>query len=346
MNRKTLDHFKGCLLGGAVGDALGAPVEFMTLEEIMGQFGRGGIDKFVRAYGKVGAITDDTQMALFTAEGLILSKTRETEGPASDQVTLSVFHAYLRWLSTQIPGAADKMIPHHGTCSILDGILIGFRELHTRRAPGNACLSSLESGVMGTLQHPINNSKGCGGVMRIAPVGLVEPPDRVFDTACGIAAITHGHPTGYLAAGCMAQIIREIISGQDLLTAVEKAGRRLEGVQYHDECSRALSKALGAHKHQPADVETVASLGLGWIAEEALAIGVYCALAAGEDFKKGITLAVNHSGDSDSTGAITGNLLGALLGTTAIPKPYLAELELVSLIEEIAGDLYALVSNE
>ncbi len=78
MNRKTVEHFKGCLLGGAVGDALGAPVEFMTLEEIIGQFGPGGIDKFVRAYGKVGAITDDTQMALFTAEGLILSKTRES----------------------------------------------------------------------------------------------------------------------------------------------------------------------------------------------------------------------------------------------------------------------------
>jgi len=346
MNRKTVDHFKGCLLGGAVGDALGAPVEFMALEEIKDHFGPGGIDTFARAYGKVGAITDDTQMTLFTAEGLVLSRTRETEDPASDQVTLSVYHAYLRWLSTQFPGTSDSLVNQHSTCSMLDGILIGFRELHARRAPGNACLSSLKSGVMGTMQRPINNSKGCGGVMRIAPVGLVEPPDRVFDTACGIAAITHGHPTGYLAAGCLALIIHEIISGQELLAAVEEAHRVVEGYKHHDKCSRALVQALDAYKRQPVAFETVASLGLGWIAEEALAIGVYCALAAGKDFKKGIVLAVNHDGDSDSTGAITGNLLGALLGTTAIPGQYLGKLELAPLIEEIAEDLYALVSNE
>ncbi len=120
----------------------------------------------------------------------------------------------------------------------------------------------------------------------------------------------------------------------------------MKGLQHHYKCSRALVKALDAYEHQPVAFETVASLGLGWIAEEALAIGVYCALAAGKDFKKGITLAVNHDGDSDSTGAITGNLLGALLGTTAIPGQYLAELELAPLIEEIAGDLFALVSDK
>ncbi|MBW2296800.1 MAG: ADP-ribosylglycohydrolase family protein, partial [Deltaproteobacteria bacterium] len=71
--------------------------------------------------------------------------------------------------------------------------------------------------------------------------------------------------------------------------------------------------------------------------------GVYCALVAGSDFQKGITLAVNHGGDSDSTGAITGNLLGALLGKVSIPGKYLEKLELVHLIEEIAGDLHASV---
>lgn len=345
MHRKTLEHFEGCLLGGAVGDALGAPVEFMTLEEIKDRFGPEGIDNFSPAYGKTGAITDDTQMALFTAEGLILSRARQAEDPASDQVTLSVYHAYLRWLSTQLSDAGENMINRHGTCSMLDGILISFRELHARRAPGNACLSSLQSGVMGTPQQPINNSKGCGGVMRIAPVGLVEPPERVFDAACKIAAITHGNPTGYLAAGCMALIIQEIISGQDLKTALEKAGQVLEAHQHHHACSHALAKALEAYQHQPVAFETVASLGQGWIAEEALAIGVYCALAAGTDFKKGITLAANHGGDSDSTGAITGNLLGALLGRTAIPEKYLNNLELAHLIAEIAGDLYDLVGK-
>jgi ADP-ribosyl-[dinitrogen reductase] hydrolase len=141
--------------------------------------------------------------------------------------------------------------------------------------------------------------------------------------------------------------LEEIISGQELLAAVEKARRVVEGYKHHDKCSRALVQALDAYTRQPVAFETVASLGLGWIAEEALAMGVYCALAAETDFKKGLVLAVNHDGDSDSIGAITGNLLGALLGTTVIPGQYLAELELVSLIEEIAGDLFALVlTNE
>jgi ADP-ribosylglycohydrolase len=80
-------------------------------------------------------------------------------------------------------------------------------------------------------------------------------------------------------------------------------------------------------------------LGNGWVGEEALAISIYCALAAGDDFEKGIRLAVNHSGDSDSTGSITGNILGALLGTAAIPDRWLAQLELRRVIEEIARDL-------
>ncbi|MGB8841599.1 MAG: ADP-ribosylglycohydrolase family protein [Aliidongia sp.] len=63
------NRFRGCLLGGAVGDALGAPVEFMTSAGIAGHFGQQGIRDFVPAYGRRGAITDDTQMTLFTAEG-------------------------------------------------------------------------------------------------------------------------------------------------------------------------------------------------------------------------------------------------------------------------------------
>jgi len=343
MDRKTLDYFEGCLLGGAVGDALGAPVEFMTLEEIIGHFGPGGIHDYVPAYGKVGAITDDTQMTLFTAEGLILSKTRASDLPAAGATLESIYQAYLRWLSTQDASLSKTMITQHGTCSILDGILISFRELHAHRAPGNACLSSLASGMMGTRQNPINDSKGCGGIMRIAPAGLVEPWDNVFETACDIAAITHGHPTGYLAAGCMALIVQEIIAGQDLRSAVKKAGQVLETYDHHHECTRALAMAMAAYAHKPVAFATVGSLGQGWIAEEALAIAVYCALAAENDFEKGIVLAVNHDGDSDSTGAITGNLLGALLGREAIPKKYLDKLELVDLIVEMADDLHALV---
>jgi ADP-ribosyl-[dinitrogen reductase] hydrolase len=71
-----LDRIRGCLLGGAVGDALGAPVEFMSTDEIRAAFGPDGIEEFAFAYGRRGAVTDDTQMTLFTAEGLIRAEVR------------------------------------------------------------------------------------------------------------------------------------------------------------------------------------------------------------------------------------------------------------------------------
>ena len=71
VDRKTRDRVRGCLLGGAVGDALGAPVEFMERSEIVARFGEQGIRDYAPAYGRLGAITDDTQMSLFTAEGML-----------------------------------------------------------------------------------------------------------------------------------------------------------------------------------------------------------------------------------------------------------------------------------
>ncbi len=334
---KSEDRFTGCRLGGAVGDALGAPVEFMTTAEIHRRFGPEGVSDYEPACGRKGAITDDTQMTLFTAEGLILHKARRIDGP----IVESVYNAYLRWLSTQKEVGQGALLKQHGSCSMVDGILTGFSALHSRRAPGNACLSSLSSGRMGTIQQPINNSKGCGGVMRIAPVGLFLGEDAaVFDAACEIAAITHGHPTGYLAAGCLALIIHRLRAGNPLPDAVQSALAVLESRPYHEETSAAVRAALTAWKTHPPSVGTVEGLGAGWIAEEALAIGLYCALAAGDDFEKGVCLAVNHGGDSDSTGAIAGNILGTLLGRGAIPQRYLETLELAEIVEEIAMDLF------
>jgi ADP-ribosyl-[dinitrogen reductase] hydrolase len=338
-NRKTIEHYTGCLIGGAVGDALGAPVELMSLSEITSEFGPDGISDYAEVYGRKGAITDDTQMTLFTAEGLILSKVRSDKF-SPENVSTFVYHAYLRWLSTQSEVKQNQLIGQYGTCSILDGVLTGYPELHSRRAPGSSCISALMSNEMGFIEDPINDSKGCGGVMRIAPVALFLEPEQVFDVACKVAAITHGHPTGYLAAGCLAQIISFIISGDDLIGAIEKTVSIIKIKEHHEECFDAIDSALKAEKDAPISFETVETLGQGWIAEEALAIAIYCSLVAGNDFEKGVRLAVNHSGDSDSTGSITGNILGAVLGIDSIPGKYLEELELIGLIKEVAVDLF------
>ena len=101
-----------------------------------------------------------------------------------------------------------------------------------------------------------------------------------------------------------------------------------------------IDKAIELSENDLDDLENIRYLGEGWVAEETLAIAVYCALKYSNDFEKAIVASVNHSGDSDSTGSVTGNILGAYLGLSAIPQKYLDKLELKDVITEIADDLY------
>ena len=332
------DNYRGCLLGGAVGDALGAPVEFMRLHEIRSAFGRKGITDFAEAYGRKGAITDDTQMTLFTAEGLLRALHRfNNRGLCS--ITDVVTHAYIRWLVTQgVKPAGEVYRTVHAVEH--DGFLIQVKELHERRAPGNTCLSALQERSNGNTKKYINNSKGCGGVMRMAPVGLfAHKGNNVFGRGCALAQITHGHPSGYLAAGCFARIIAGIIEGNSLDEAVKKSVRALKKRKGHEECLKAVERALTFSQDEKPCPETIERIGAGWIAEEALAIALYCSRVFQDDFRKAVLLAVNHSGDSDSTGAMTGTIVGALLGVKAIPQEWLSQLELCNVISEVAEDL-------
>jgi ADP-ribosyl-[dinitrogen reductase] hydrolase len=120
----------GCLLGGAIADALGAPIEFDSLAEIRSRFGPEGLVAYTPAYGRKGAITDDTQMTLFTAEGLIRADARMTDRGICNAGWI-VSRAYGRWLVTQ--GGRDISDPELG--SSVSGWLITNDELHAQRAP-------------------------------------------------------------------------------------------------------------------------------------------------------------------------------------------------------------------
>jgi ADP-ribosylglycohydrolase len=193
---------------------------------------------------------------------------------------------------------------------------------------------------MGSTAQPLNQSKGCGGVMRIAPAGLASWIGDPFSAGSEIAAITHGHPTGFLAAGFQALAIREAAAGTPLRSACEEALEELRRHPGHEECAAAVGRAvsLSVERRGQASPEDVESLGQGWVAEEALAIALFSALAA-PDFESALRLAVNHGGDSDSTGAVAGSLLGASLGEAAIPPRWLAPLELRREIERLAEQL-------
>jgi ADP-ribosylglycohydrolase len=181
--------------------------------------------------------------------------------------------------------------------------------------------------------------------MRVAPVGLALSLDDPFGLACEIAALTHGHPTGFLAAGAFALVIRDLVLGGEIETAVREALEELGRQVGHEECTNAIERAVSAAAEGSPTPEKLESLGGGWVAEEALAISIYCALSS-PDLPRGLRLAVNHSGDSDSTGSMTGNLLGARFGDSSLPTRWLEALELCSEIERIADELHEVFRRE
>ncbi|MGQ9951321.1 ADP-ribosylglycohydrolase family protein [Pseudomonas aeruginosa] len=325
MNR--LDRIKGCLLGGAVGDALGAPVEFLDWTAIELQYGPSGIQNVGQAYGVTGAITDDTQMMLFTAEGLLRAHVRQAAHGLCHPPSV-IHHALLRWYLTQGGEPATEVGQ--------DGWLIQEQALWSRRAPGMTCLSALrDCKSFGELAR--NDSKGCGGVMRVAPHAFFPEP---FEMAAESAHLTHGHPTGYLAAGLFADILARLLVPfcslkEAIHGSLQQYGNR-EGMSEAREFIE-LVLALNQKGVRPTP-KAIELLGGGWTAEEALAIGLWCALMA-DSFEQGVTWAVNHSGDSDSTGLIAGHLLGIQLGCASIPERWLAPLELQAVIEQVAADI-------
>nr|WSY50347.1 ADP-ribosylglycohydrolase family protein [Streptomyces sp. NBC_00886] len=341
---------RGCLLGGAVGDALGYPIEFTSLftslDRIRANHGRHGVSGYVPgAHGALGLISDDTQMTLFTVEALTHAQRREREKGIGGAWPVLLREAYERWLETQ-----SKPAPGEDAVGglLAEPWLYSPRGGTPSRAPGNACLSKVAQkhapepwlALDGT-PGPVNpDSKGCGTVMRSAPFGLVNTADGAFTMAARGAQITHGHPTGYYAAGALAAIVAHLVDGDSLEGSVLRALRLLESHPAHEETSAALREALDLAAEGSPTAEKVESLGAGWVAEEALAIGVYSALAA-SDVKSALLLAVNHSGDSDSTGSICGNLLGARYGDHGLPHGWVQRVEGRATIAALTDDLAA-----
>ncbi len=315
----------------------------MSLDNILHKFGQDGVTDYVEFPDGQGKITDDTQMLLFTAEGLLRSLHRANIRGIGGAYLQICHHSYLRWLYTQEDWHSEAALAGVP----LDGWLIKKKLLFSRRAPGNTCLGALRSGKAGTMEEPINDSKGCGGIMRIAPVGLLfSDPHKAFKTGCELAAITHGHPTGYLASGVFAAIISFLNSGHNLIDAISSTIPILKSYPDHQETLEAINKAIKLSEKQNPSFQKIIELGQGWIAEEALSISLYCALSYPDDFEKAVILAINHSGDTDSTGALTGNLLGLILGEDAIPSKWIKNLELSEVIKTVGEDLFKEATHE
>jgi ADP-ribosylglycohydrolase len=244
-----------------------------------------------------------------------------------------VHRAHLRWAATQRDWGPDERRADNGW-------LASEEWLYARRDPRRACLNGLGDDRMGTLDDPKNpDARDCGAVARSAPFGLLTgwEPGLVFQLAVECAAQTHGHPTATLAAGAFAVIAHGLARGAMPEDAVQLALGLVGERAGHEEITVALRTAAGAVRQGPPTTARVDTIATGGSAAEVLAVGVYCALVA-EDVRHGLLLAVNHSGDSASAGAVCGALLGVLHGETALPPAWVAELEGRGTILQLADD--------
>lgn len=353
----NIDKYRGCLLGGAAGDALGYAIEFDREEAIAARYGSHGIRDYQLDERGLAPFSDDTQMTLYTANSLLcslaaLSAQASGGAPALASPTLpspaalatyapaQMAQFYVEWMYTQVspyPLAEPK------------AWISSLPELFASRAPGVTCMNACEAMANGA--KAVNNSKGCGGIMRMAPVGLINTCPSFSDVelqrlGAQLAELTHCHELGWMPAGVFAHIV-SLLSRDEASSVQEAATQALStlpeafpNAHYLGQLQELLRYTLRLADSDMPDLEAIHALGEGWVAEEALAIGLLCSLRHEDDFAGAITSAVNHGGDSDSTGAIAGNIVGAHLGLAGIPQRYLEHLELRDTISKIADDLF------
>jgi ADP-ribosyl-[dinitrogen reductase] hydrolase len=344
------ERARACLIGGALGDGIGwggGRIEFCTDPAEIGRLlGAGEAWQPLRTAAGEIEVSDDTQMTLFSLAGLMDALADGITD--ADGVRERVRDAYLAWYATQ--GHDGRFQPGTTAAS-----LAADRRLRARRAPGGTCLSALAGGGHGRVDTAVNDSKGCGGVMRVAPFGLIErfSPEEAFEHAAHAAAITHTHPSGYLSAGAMAALVRLLLDGADPRSAVRHVlaltGEWQSNVapvdRYRHETVTAIEAALSladrvraGEPHAPALLTT--HLGEGWTGEQALAIGLYAVLVA-DSFPDAIGWGAMHRGDSDSTASLAGQLWGAWRGFDTMPDEWIAALDvhapLTLLLDRLPG---------
>ena len=341
---------RGCLLGGAIGDALGYPIEFMKPAEFPKSMQDWTAEYLLDPESGKAVISDDTQMTLFTACGLLYGYSRSCMKGIGGDIWYYIHMAYEDWLKTQDPNVSVKY-PISWISSI--------PQLNVRRVPGNTCLSALYAGG-GSIKKPANGSKGSGGVMRIAPIPLYAGANGHFDQKYNLrscaetAAITHGHPLGWLSAAAMGNLLYDIMLNFSIFYAIQDTVLILEREFGNYPETRRLTallknaKILADTSSQTSSVNLIAEfdimeqLGEGWVGEEALAVGLFCMMACmGRGTDLCLLNAVKHRGDSDTVGSIAGQLWGAYFGVQAFEwnEQLLSSLELKDVILEIADDL-------
>ena len=288
----SLEKAKGVILGLAIGDAMGAPAEFMTLGQIKRVYG----DRGIRDLPDLAVYTDDTQMSIAIAEALIEAGHKDIE-----TLMERVKEEFIKWYH-----APDT----------------------PSRAPGKTCLTgvaNMEKGIHWT-RSGLPESKGCGSAMRSAPVGYYyqHNPEKLKGVAHITGICTHRHPTADAACIGAAYLVKLALDGVEPSRMIGKLLNFTHGIS--DEWKEAIEKVDKCLDWEDEE-KALSFLGEGWVGEEAVALALYCFLRYPDSYEKCVLRAANTNGDSDSIACIAGAISGAYLGVKAIPKDWIERIE-------------------
>ncbi|PRW64138.1 ADP-ribosylglycohydrolase family protein [Actinopolyspora mortivallis] len=336
-------RFTHCVLGCAVGEALGGAVAGDSWQEITDRYGPSGLLEYVPAGHPSGRIGSETQILLFTLEGMVRAGVAR-RGTEVDLPTGYVQHAYQRWLHTQHlswPRAAGGFL---SVAPEPDGWLVGLRGLFQTRTPGRTMMRTLIAFAkgqreMGAPETPETDSDGGTALLRAVPAALWNADQaETFRVAAELAGLTHGHPDARLGTASLAVVVSRLLREVPLSESVAEALAMVERQEEGERVRSTLATAVDLAEEGPVPPERVTgTFGTGFTAVGALGIGVYSALCARGDFDLGIRTAVNHSGDSAVCGAVAGGLLAAST-PDAVEERWTRELELRETVERMATD--------
>jgi ADP-ribosylglycohydrolase len=296
------ERFTGVVLGSAIGDALGYPVEFASIAAIRARFGDAGVTGYVdyRTEGsrRFAPFSDDTQLAMVVLESLLESRAERAD---LEQTMRLLAREFVRWAQH----------PRGG-----------------HRNPGMACLAGCKALAAGSPWSEAGESSagGCGSVMRVYPFALVfcDQPERAEAWAVEHSKLTHRSPIAFAACAAFVRGLLAVLrdAAPDEVCALMTSAAKRHDSETAARLQGALRAALAGE--QP---ETVLRRYPGWAAHDAVAAACYVFARHADAPRAALLEAVNSPGDSDSIGALVGALLGARHGLEGLPPEWVADLE-------------------
>lgn len=305
----TVDKFKGSLLGCAVGDAMGAPLEGLSRRDIRKRYGE--VRDFVDQRFGAGRITDDTQMTVALAQSII-----EIGGFKQKHAA----EKFGTWMKLSDEGVKEAR-------GVEKACATACRALY-RGAPPD------ESGV---------DSDGCGAAMRASPVGLrfYHDPKKLQLAAVSQARLTHTDPAAIAASVVVANAVAMGINDYGELDSPLMLGELASSTgRLSADTSRKIE---GLKDYLEEDPETgFAYTKTSGHATEAVCAALFAFLNSPYDLERSLVTAVGAGGKTDSLGAMTGAISGAFNGVGAICPRWLEGIEGREYIEGLAFRLFTI----